>query len=206
MSWMNFNNADEQNSSDLIPHKTPVKVVMKIRAGRYDDPSQGWTGGYATRNDTTGAVYLDCEFTIIGGKFNKRKVWSLVGLYSPNGPKWGDMGRAFIRAALESARGVAPNDATERGMKARMINGLGDLDGLEFAAFVEVQKPSAKDAANGYTNDKNVIQTVIPCTHRDYAALMSGEGVSTTPTQSASASHLGAVSQPASASLPAWAQ
>lgn len=197
MSWMNFNDAEEQTSGDLIPNKTPVKVHMKIRAGGYDDPAQGWTGGIATQKDS-GAVYLDCEFTIMGGKYNKRKVWTLVGLHSNKGPKWGQMGRSFIRAALESARGIVPSDASDRAIKARQINGLADLDGLEFCAFVEVEKA---EAGSGY-DDKNKIQTVIPVTHKDYQALMSCAG--TTQTPSAAASHL---AQPSSggASKPAWA-
>lgn len=194
MSWMNFADAEEQSSGDLIPNKTPVKVVMKIRAGGYNDPSKGWTGGYATRKDESGAVYLDCEFTIIGGKYNKRKVWSLVGLHSPKGPKWEGMGRSFIRAALESARGINPTDASDNAIKARMISGFADLDGMEFAAMVDVQKGEA-----GYA-DKNVIQNVIPATHKDYAALMSGAGATSTP--SAAASNLG---QQAKSSAPAWA-
>ena len=195
MSWMNFSDAEEQTSGDLIPHKTPVKVVLKIRAGGYNDPAKGLTGGFATQADS-GAIYLDGEFTIIGGKYNKRKVWSLIGLHSPKGPKWEAMGRSFIRAALESARGINPSDASEMATRARIINGFGDLDGMEFAAMVEIQKA---EAGSGY-DDKNVIQTVIPCTHKDYAALMSGAGTTVTP--SAAASSLG---QAAKASAPAWA-
>lgn len=176
MSWMDFSTAEEQSSSDIIPHKTPVKVRMKIRPGSYDDPSKGWTGGYATRSDKTGAVYLDCEFTVMGGKYNKRKVWSNIGLHSPKGPKWESMGRSFIRAALESARNIRPADSSDASLKARQIGGFADLDGLEFAAFVEVQKPDERQAAQGYNDDKNVIQTVIPVTHKDYSALMSGQG------------------------------
>lgn len=68
MSWMDFSTADEQSGNDLIPAKTPVKVRMKLRPGGYDDASKGWTGGYATRSDASGSVYLDAEFTIMGGK------------------------------------------------------------------------------------------------------------------------------------------
>lgn len=192
MSWMNFSDAEEQTSGDLIPHKTPVKVVLKIRAGGYNDPSKGWTGGFATQSDS-GAVYLDAEYTIIGGKYNKRKVWSLIGLHSPKGPKWEQMGRSFVRAMLESARGISPTDASELAMKARMINGFGDLDGLEFAAFVEVQKA---EAGSGY-DDKNIIQTVIPATHKDYAALMSGQG--------APVGNSPVTQQQPKSSAPAWA-
>jgi hypothetical protein len=188
---MDFSDADEQTGGDLIPKNTIVKVHMKVRPGGYDDPAQGWTGGVATQADS-GAVYLDCEFTVMGGKYNKRKVWSLVGLHSNKGPKWGQMGRSFIRAALESARGIKPDDASDTAMKARRINSLADLDGLEFVAKVDVQA-----GQDGY-DDKNVIQTVIPVTHREYAAAMSGAGTAPAATQGAVAN------KPASGGQPSW--
>lgn len=194
MSWMNFNDAEEHiDRTGLIPVNTLVKVALKIKAGSFNDPARGWTGGYATQAET-GAIYLSAEYTIMGGPFDKRKVWSLIGLYSPKGPDWGNQGRSFIRAALESARGIPASDTSERAQKARQIEGLGELDGLQFVAKVGIAK--GKD---GY-DDKNEIQTVIPCTHKDYAALMSGAGTTTTP--SAAASSLG---QAAKASAPAWA-
>ena len=193
MSWMNFNDAEEQTGGgDLIPNGTLAKVHMKIRPGGYDDPAKGWTGGVATRSETTGAIYLDCEFTVIGGKFNKRKVWTLVGLHSPKGPKWEQMGRSFIRAALESARGIKPQDMSELALKARQVSGLADLDGLEFVVKIEVEKA---EAGSEY-NDKNKINVVIPVTHKDYAALMSG----TAPVEAVAAP------KPATTgSVPAWA-
>lgn len=193
MSWMNFNDAEEQTGGgDLIPNGTLAKVHMKIRPGGYDDPAKGWTGGVATRSESTGAIYLDCEFTVIGGKFNKRKVWTLVGLHSPKGPKWEQMGRSFIRAALESARGIKPQDMSELALKARQVSGLADLDGLEFVVKIEVEKA---EAGSEY-NDKNKINVVIPVTHKDYAALMSG----TAPVEAVAAP------KPATTgSVPAWA-
>lgn len=192
MAWNDFSDAEEQSSSDLIPNKTPVKVVLKIRPGGYNDPEKGLTGGLATQADS-GAVYLDGEFTIMGGKYAKRKVWSLIGLHSPKGPKWEQMGRSFIRAMLESARGIAPNDASELGKKARNINSYADLDGMEFAAFVEVQKAEP----NSTYSDKNVIQTVIPTTHKDYAALMSGAGVAAPSAPAASSGQANTTGKPA---------
>lgn len=192
MSWMNFDNAETQTTGDIIPHKTLAKVHMKIRPGGYNDPAKGWTSEYATRSENTGAVYLDCEFTIMGGKYNKRKVWSLVGLHSPKGPKWEAMGRSFIRAALESARGIKPSDTSELALKARQISGFADLDGLEFVVQIDVE-----EGQNGY-EDRNRINNVIPVTHKDHAALMEG----TAPVDTAPAAQ-----QPANsgAALPAWA-
>jgi hypothetical protein len=33
---------------------------MSIKPSGYDDASKGWTGGYATASDETGAVFLSC--------------------------------------------------------------------------------------------------------------------------------------------------
>lgn len=193
MSWMDMNTAEEQTGGDVIPHKTLAKVYMKIRPGDYDDAANGWKGGYATRSENTGSVYLDCEFTVIGGKYNKRKVWTLIGLHSPKGPKWGQMGRSFVRAALESAKGIKADDASDAAMNARVISGLGDLDGLEFIAQIDVEKA---EAGSEY-GDKNKINTVIPVTHKDYAALMNGQETAPASVTQQSAQ--------ASGATPAWA-
>ena len=195
MSWTNFSDADEQTGGDTIPHKTLAKVRMKVRPGGYNDPTQGWTGGYATRSEATGAVYLDCEFTVVGGKYGKRKVWSLVGLHSPKGPKWEQMGRSFVRAALESARGIKASDASDLALKARQISGFADLDGLEFVAQIDVEK--AEQGSD--FGDKNKINNVIPVGHKDYAALMAETAPADTP-------HAAQSSAAPAAGTPSWAQ
>ena len=109
-SWNDFNDADTQSGFDLIPKGTLVPVRMTLKPGGFDEPAQGWTGGYATQSFETGAVYLSAEFVVTGGDFAKRKLWSNIGLYSAKGPTWGQMGRSFLRAALNSARNVHPQD------------------------------------------------------------------------------------------------
>ena len=82
-AWNDYNDAVQ--NPNLIPKSTLVKVRLSIRPGGFDDASQGWTGGYATRGNT-GAVYLNGEFTVLEGSFSKRKIFTLIGLYSPKGP------------------------------------------------------------------------------------------------------------------------
>ena len=121
-SWNDFNDAEaQQGSFDLIPRGISVPVRMTIKPGGHDDHTQGWTGGYATQSFDTGAVYLACEFVVTDGHFAKRKMWSNVGLHSPKGPTWGQMGRSFIRAALNSARNVHPQDNSPQAAAARRI-------------------------------------------------------------------------------------
>lgn len=110
-AWNDFNDADAQQSGfDLIPKGTTVPVRMTIKPGGYDDPEQGWGGGYATESFETGSIYLAAEFVVTAGDHAKRKMWSNIGLHSKKGPTWGQMGRSFIRAALNSARNVHPQD------------------------------------------------------------------------------------------------
>jgi hypothetical protein len=105
--WNDFN--DAKKNSNIIPKGTLAKVRMTIRPGGFNDPAQGWTGGYATRG-TTGSVYLNVEYAVLEGPYARRKVFSMIGLYSAKGPEWGNMGRAFVRAMLNSARGLSDQD------------------------------------------------------------------------------------------------
>jgi hypothetical protein len=204
-NWNDFNDAEaQQGGFDLIPKGSIVPVRMTIKPGGYDDQSQGWTGGYATESFDTGAVYLACEFVVTGGQFAKRKMWSNVGLRSKKGPTWGQMGRSFIRAALNSARNVHPQDNSPQAAVARRINGFADLDGIEFLARVDVEKDAKGE-------DRNVVKLAVEPDYKDYAALMGaaskapvGSGGSGTPAQALPST--AAPQRPAATGKPAWAQ
>ena len=51
---IDFNSSENQSNFDLIPNNTLAKVRMSIKPGGFDDQNQGWSGGYATKNDSTG--------------------------------------------------------------------------------------------------------------------------------------------------------
>lgn len=196
MSWMDFNTAEEQRDmGELIPHGTIAKVIAKIKPGGADPD------GLATKANT-GSVYLAMEYTVMGGPYNKRKVWSNIGLMSPKGPKWGEMGRAQIRAMIESARGIRPDDTSDAAINARKLGSLKDLDGLEFVAKIEVEDGEGTNPTTGQPNKaKNRIQIAITPVHRDYAAVMGGASAPA----SAPAAAPQAAAKPAGG-LPAWAQ
>lgn len=160
--WNDFN--DAQSNTNVIPKGTLAKVRLTLRPGGFDDPSQGWTGGYAKRGGT-GAVYLDAEYTVLEGPYAKRKIWSLIGLYSPKGPDWANMGRSLVRGILNSSRGISDKDTSPEAQARRRINGFADLDGLEFVARVDIGQDT-----NG--EDKNEIKSAVMPDHRDYAQVM----------------------------------
>ncbi len=162
-AWNDFN--DAKQNANLIPKGTIAKVRLTIRPGGFDDPSQGWTGGYAKRG-TTGSVYLDAEYTVLEGPYAKRKVWSMIGLYSASGPNWANMGRSLVRGILNSARGLS------EAQNARRISSFADLDGIEFVARIDVGTD-----ANG--DDKNDIRQAVTRDHKEYAAATGGHAAPT---------------------------
>ena len=163
--WQNFNTAAPQKNYELIPAGTLAKVRMTIQPGGYNDANCGWTEGYATLNPRTGSVYLTCEFVIMEGEYAKRKVWSHIGLYSANGPEWSNMGRSFIRAILSSARGLSEDDHSQEASNKRYIRSLGDLNGIEFVARIDVETNKEKGTL------RNVIKNAISKDHPQYETI-----------------------------------
>lgn len=163
-AWNDFN--DARQNANLIPKGTIAKVRLTIRPGGFDDPSQGWTGGYAKRG-TTGSVYLDAEYTVLEGPYAKRKIWSMIGLYSASGSNWANMGRSLVRGILNSARGLSDKDNSPEAQNARRISSFADLDGMEFVARIDVGKDSNGD-------DKNDIRQAVTRDHKEYAAAVGG--------------------------------
>jgi len=204
-AWNDFNDADAQQSGfDLIPKGTTVPVRMTIKPGGYDDPNQGWGGGYATQSFDTGSIYLSCEFVILEGEFARRKMWSNVGLHSAKGPAWGNMGRTFVRAALNSARNIRPQDNSPQAAAARRISGFHELDGLEFVARIDVEKDGRGDL-------RNVVKIAVEPDHPDYARA-TGTAARPAPTAHTPTAPVAAptaapqAQRPAVPGKPAWAQ
>ena len=163
-AWTDFN--DARQNTNVIPKGTIARVRLTIRPGGFNDPAQGWTGGYAKRG-ASGAVYLDAEYTVLEGPYARRKIWSMIGLYSPKGPDWGNMGRGLVRGILNSSRGLSDKDSTPEAANARRISGFADLDGIEFVARIDVGADSNGD-------EKNDIRQAVTRDHKDYAAAMGG--------------------------------
>jgi hypothetical protein len=209
-AWNDFNDAEQQQSFDLVPKGTVARVRMTIKPGGFDDPAQGWIGGYATQSFETGSVYLSCEFVILEGEFARRKMWSNIGLYSPKGPNWGNMGRTFVRAALNSARNIRPQDNSPQAAAARRITGFHELDGLEFVAHIDVEK-------DGRGELKNVVKLAVEPDHPDYARGNGASGTTGAPTRPTAASlapqaptaapaAAAPAQRPTAPGKPAWAQ
>ena len=204
-AWNDFNDAEQQQSFDLIPKGTVAPVRMTIKPGGHDDAAQGWTGGYATQSFETGSIFLACEFVILDGEYARRKMWSNVGLHSSKGPAWGNMGRTFIRAVLNSSRNIQPQDNSPQAAAARRIQGFNELDGIEFVARIDVEK-------DGRGELRNVVKMAVEPDQTDYprgatsaaqrpAATYQAPPAGSAPAQAHTQTHRAPVS-----GKPSWAQ
>lgn len=165
--YFNFNTAESINSYDLIPANTLAKVSLHIKKGLYCDHAKGLSCGYPTLSRFTGALYLACEFTVIEGKYAKRKIWSNIGIHSDkNNNRWGDMGRSFIKSIINSAKGLTSKDQSDSAKNLRRIKDFSDLEGLEFAAKIQIEKDD-----KGL--EQNVIKSAITPEHKEYERIMN---------------------------------
>ena len=146
-----FNNAETQRSRDVIPPDTVATLQLTIKPG---DTGEGqWL---KTSKDGT-SEGLDCEFIVVDGEHAKRKFWSRFTVAGEtDGQKQAvDISRRTLRAILESARGIKPDDVSESAKSAREVAGWGDFDGIRFIGRIGVQP------AQGQYGPKNVLLEVI---------------------------------------------
>jgi hypothetical protein len=124
---------------NVIPDGSEVQVKLKIRPGGYNDFKLGWTDGMASEGKA-GAIYLNCEFSVLSPPHLGKKFFSLIGLHSPKGPWWGNKGRELIRGILNSSNNIDDRDRSPDAISFRRLKSLKDLDGIVFNAKVKAVK------------------------------------------------------------------
>jgi hypothetical protein len=175
-----FNDAGEQRSFDVIPSGTIVLLSMTVR------PGGAGTGGWLKKSRDGLSEGLDCECTVIEGPYEKRKIWPLFTLGgTTNGhADAAKISRIKLRAILESARGIRPDDKSEQAAKARRTSSFADFDGLRFLAKTGVERRDGFAA-------KNTLQEIITPEREQWHAIPQ------VPLRSAT---------PAKIERPAWAR
>lgn len=141
-------------SNEPIPDDEEVHVVLSINMG--DDPD---SDNVLTCSEKTAAKFLKCEFTVIGGPYNKRKFWENWVLSTDGEPSEGhakaiQISATKVRAVVEAAREINSADNSPAAKKQRQIE-LIDLHDMEFDCVVGIER--GKD---GYP-DRNCIKRVI---------------------------------------------
>jgi hypothetical protein len=150
---LDFNSAGEQRAFDVIPANTICTLQMTVRPGGAGD--DGWLRKAADG----GSEGLDAEFTVVDGQFAKRKLWQLFTLCgtTPGHAEAGEISRNTLRAILESARGIRPDDTSEAAQAARKLGSWGDLNQIRFVARLGVRPPR-----DGYSAKNTIIEVITP--------------------------------------------
>ena len=160
--WNNFNDAEDQMSYEIIPNKTIAKVRLTLKKGNHI--TDEFTDGYATLSKAGSSIYLACEFVVLSGQYENRKVWSNIGLHSDNSPKFAQMGRTMIKAILDSAHSLHPTDKSPEAEKQRQIKSFADLDNLVCLAEITINDKGYKP--------RNEIKTFFTPDHARYSEFM----------------------------------
>ncbi len=151
---IDLNEASEQREGGLIPEDTIATVHMTVRPGNADE------GGWLKRSKDGATLAIDGEFTLVDGEYAKRKFWKLFTVKAADGATDGqkracDISASQLRAIIESARGIRPDDESEQAKAMRQLTSYGDFNGLRFIAKIGIEK--GKD---GY-KDKNSLDAAI---------------------------------------------
>ena len=138
---------------------------MLIKKGNH--VTEEFTDGWATLSKAGTSIYLACEFVILSGEYEHRKVWSNIGLCNMNsrlgteGDRYADIGRSMIKAILDSANSLHPTDKSPKAEKLRTIKSFADLDNLIFVAEITIDDRGNKP--------RNEIKTIITPDHAKYS-------------------------------------
>jgi hypothetical protein len=148
---IDLNEANKQREFDLIPADAIVPLAIKVRGG-----GAGPDGTLRRAKDGK-SEGLDLELTVCDGEYVKRKLWVLLTLQgeSEGHKEAGHIAAATLRAIVESARGIKPDDQSEAAKQQRCLASYLDLDGMRFVGRVGVVP-----AKNGF-DAKNKLASVI---------------------------------------------
>jgi hypothetical protein len=151
MTTIDLNQADGQREFDLIPADTIVTLAIKVRGGG------AGPDGALRRSKDCKSEGLDLELTVTDGEHVKRKLWVLLTLQgeTEGHAEAGRISATTLRAIVESARGIKPDDQSEAAKQQRCLTSYLELDGMRFVGRIGVVP-----AKNGF-DPKNKLASVI---------------------------------------------
>jgi hypothetical protein len=206
---LGLEDASKVQGFEIIPAGTLVEMVLKIRPGNIGLENM------LKRTSKGDAEFLDLEFTIRGGEFDKRKIFANMILdgVTPGHTKAGEFSRSLLRAIYEAAHGIDPNDSTPATLARRAGVTLADFSGATFLCTLEIEKGGKRPDGNGFYKDKNVIGKVLRIGDQGYRKLEQPPPAPierSTPPLHPAASPTPGAGTPAAAtaaiSKPSWAQ
>jgi hypothetical protein len=152
-----YTDAPPARDFEIIPAGETATVSLHLRAGGVGED------GMLKRSQKGDCEMLDCEFTVVDGKYKGRKFWEnmVVDGTTPGHAQAADITRGKLKAILDSAKGLMPDDISAEARAARTVS-LKDFEGMCCMVKIGVEKGRPKEgSAGGNYADKNIIGSVI---------------------------------------------
>ncbi len=164
---MDFSQAPLEQGQDFSPLPRGTLAMGKIKIKRDN------FGNLVTHSTTEGskATYLNVSVQIMGGQYDKRIIFGMIGLTNKDGSTegWGEQGRGMIRAILEASGGFQ-NPAM------MSISSWDDIENR--TVYMRVgQDVSVYQGEKQIRNNIEAFLTPNPAssTHQDFITLTTGE-------------------------------
>jgi len=163
-----YTDAPPPRDFEVIPANEIVTVSLHLRYGGAGED------GVLKRSKLGDCEMLDIEFTILDGKYKGRKFWQLMVIAGTTDghAQAADITRGMLKAIIDSAKGLMPDDISAETRAARTVS-LKGFEGLCFMVKLGIEKGGPKkDSAGKNTGenyaDKNVIGSVITKDKKDW--------------------------------------
>jgi hypothetical protein len=142
--------------STLIPDGTIATVSIHIRAGGVGED------GMLKRSANGECEMLDLELNVLDGAYKGRKFWhNLLLVGTTDGQKKMAAGNVgLLKAILDSALGLMPNDVSAEARAARTVTHKA-FEGMNFIAKIGEEKGGVNKKDGGNFPDRNVIAGAI---------------------------------------------
>ena len=195
---MNFNTAKTQKNFEPVPDGVYLLHVTINPGGAGPD-------GWLKESKDGLSLGLDCEFTVVDGEYANRKIFARFTISgTTDGHKTAaEISGQTLRAVLESARGIRPDDTSDAACQARSIASYEDLSDLRILARIGTQP-----AKGGY-EAKNVLRYIITPGMKDWRAVEQIKAPSAAPVNAYAAASAARTHEPppppAAVQKPSWA-
>src|SRR5262249_27995630 len=152
-----YTDAPPPRDMELMPYGTVATLVFHIRSGGVGED------GVLTRTRAGDAEMLVCEFTLADGAYKGRKVFEnlLLEGTTDGHAEAAKISRSKLRAILDSALGLKPNDVSPQARAARTVS-LKQFEGMTFMGKIGIEKGRPKNDGTGENwSDKNILAGII---------------------------------------------
>jgi hypothetical protein len=164
---LNLNQAEVRSHFyQLIPAGLVVKARFNLRFKEGRETT-------FLKHSLDGSLYLDGVFTILNGTYKGHLIPQLICIEETAQRRLQqdvdeDMGLSLIRAMIESARSIHPDDVSEQAINARCLASLEELDHLECAVKIGVNQSTN----HGMLPGRNYISLIVTPEHKIYEKVM----------------------------------